>query len=104
MRHSLKLLFAVAIVLALPTAQVVFHCGPEVAACAVADSACGDHGCGEGAAPGGCPHCLNLGKILASTPVGGFPVRAVPLMDVSLSLSFLPEGFLPVIEQPPRGA
>jgi hypothetical protein len=102
MHHSLKLIFAVALVLALPTAQFVFHCGPEVAACAVADSDCGEPGCGEGVASGGCQQCGNFGKILASTPSGAFPVRQGLLMDFFLAASDLPEGFLPAIEQPPR--
>jgi hypothetical protein len=52
----------------------------------------------------GCQQCVNIGKILASTPAVDFPVRSVLSMDLVFSPFDLPEGFLPAIEQPPRGA
>jgi len=104
MQYLLRLLFVFAIGVALPNSQAVSDCGPEVVACELSETSCGDAGCGEGVAPGGCQHCVAFGKILAGTPAGGFPVRPELLMDLVFSPFELPEGFVPAIEQPPRGA
>lgn len=104
MQNLLKLLLALVMGVVLATPQVVLSCEPEVAACEHPDPGCGDPGCCDGAAPGGCPHCVHFGKILAAAPLGGLPVRTRLLMNLPPSAADLPEGFLPVIDQPPRTA
>jgi hypothetical protein len=104
MQHLLKWLLVLVMGVVLATPQAVLSCEPDVATCEHQDSGCGDSGCCDGAAPGGCPNCMHFGKILAVTNLGGLPIRTRLLMNLLPPAAELPEGFLPLIDQPPRKA
>lgn len=104
MHHLLKLLLALVMGVVLATPQSVLSCEPELAACEDQASGCRDSGCCDGAAPGGCPNCVHFGKILAVTNFGGLLFRTRLLMHLHLPAAEVPEGFLPLIDQPPRRA
>jgi hypothetical protein len=47
---------------------------------------------------------MHFGKILAVMNIGGLPIRTRLLMNLLPPSADLPEGFLPLIDQPPRKA
>lgn len=103
--RQLHVIWALLLVLAFaaPMAPAWVLCESEAAAAEVCpDNDCDPSDCPEGT--GGCAQCGQLGKILAATTNDDLSLPpALPWVFSGLS-PCAQEGFIPVIDQPPRNA
>jgi hypothetical protein len=102
--HALWVLFLV-LAFAAPLAPAWALCESKSAAVeACPDSDCDPSDCPEGTAVGGCAQCGQLGKILAATTLADLILPpALPWVFSGIS-PCAQEGFVPVIDRPPRDA
>ncbi|MDX2079645.1 MAG: hypothetical protein SFU53_02565 [Terrimicrobiaceae bacterium] len=98
---SALLAVLVAVAFASPLTSSLAHCAPPVTA-ECSDAGCTDSGCES--SPDGCAHCGHFGKMLAFSEPRSIGTRAAGSLDLSAPAKVLPDGFLPVIDQPPRAA